>query len=111
MFWQQSGSKVDSVAVTGTLIAWSSLTSVSGDPLYGKLLISDIALTSGTITTAAIHGTPKVTSLAADYFAERFYITTNAGDIYSISSDGTDVYLALSGSVAGTTITNVIKGC
>ena len=109
VFWQESGSKVDSVAVTETRIAWSSFTAVSGDPLFGKVLISDIALTAGTITTVAIPGNPKVTSLAADYFAERFYITTNSGDIYSISSDGTDVYLAVSGSVAGTTISNAIK--
>jgi hypothetical protein len=100
---------VDSVAVTETRIAWSSFTAVSGDPLFGKVLISDIALTAGTITTVAIPGNPKVSSLAADYFAERFYITTNSGDIYSISSDGTDVYLAVSGSVAGTTISNAIK--
>jgi hypothetical protein len=109
VFWQESGSKVDSVGVTETRIAWSSKTAVSGDPLFGKVLISDIALTAGTITTVAIPGNPKVTSLAADYFAERFYITTNAGDIYSISSDGTDVYLAVSGAVAGTTISDAIK--
>lgn len=109
VFWQESGSKVDSVAVTETRIAWSSKTAASGDPLFGKVLISDVALTAGTVTSVAIPGNPSVTSLAADYFAERFYITTNAGDIYSISSDGTDVYLAVSGSVAGTTISNAIK--
>lgn len=109
VFWQDPTSRVDSVAVTGTRIAWSSMNAVSGGILYSKVFITDVGLTAGTIATVTIPGNVSVKSLAADYFAERFYVTTSNGNIYSFSSDGTDLYLAVDGTAVGTTISNAIK--
>ena len=114
VYWHQADSWVDSIAVTSSRVAWSSLNATlptSNDPVHsdlrGKVLISDVGAIAGAITTVtipddpAVAGLPSVTSLAADYFGERFYVTTNEGKIYSFFSDGTDVTLvAAAASVA-----------
>lgn len=104
-YWQQTDSYVDSVAVTASRVAWSSLNSTTSgqySALRGKVLISNVGATAGQVTTVtipddpSIANAPQITSLAADYFAERFYVTTNEGKIYSFFSDGTDVQLVAS---------------
>ena len=108
IYWQQNGSKVNLLAVTQSRIAWSSIYSNVGDQLRGKILISDVGVTAGTITTVTIPGTPDITSLSSDLFGERFYVTTSLGDIYSLKSDGTELTLAYD-AVSGSSIETAIK--
>jgi uncharacterized repeat protein (TIGR02543 family) len=54
-----------------------------------QLKIANVGATAGTVTTVSLPSTNDViTSLTADFFGERFFVTTSSGDIWSISSDG-----------------------
>lgn len=98
-YWQSDGSLVDEVAVTQTRVAWAS--SAEANPnatpprlasnIQSKVLISNVGTKAGTVTTVDIPNSAVISGLAADYFNERFYLTTKAGDIYSVKSDGTDL--------------------
>jgi hypothetical protein len=107
VFWQQAGSKVNMVAVTDSRIAWGAYNFGSDGPLKGKILISDVAQKAGVVTTVTIPGSPDISSISADYFGERFYATTSLGDIYSVKSDGTDLFLEFDGATDPTAKTAV----
>lgn len=94
--------------MTNTRIAWGSFSATSGGELRGKIKISDIGLTARTVTTVAIPGDPAISSLSADYFGERFWITTALGDIYTFKSDGTDLVLAFDHATGDATVKNFI---
>lgn len=114
-YWQSDGSLVDEVAVTQTRVAWAS--SAEANPnatpprlasnIQSKVLISNVGTTAGTITTVDIPNSAVISGLAADYFNERFYLTTKAGDIYSVKSDGTDLVKLIS---ANASVQNVSWG-
>jgi uncharacterized repeat protein (TIGR02543 family) len=89
IFWQDSLSKVDQVAVTQTRIAWASRDVNSN--MRTSVMISNIGDQVGTVTTVDFNTLPSdgiITSLTADTFGERFYITTSVGDIWLIPSAG-----------------------
>ncbi|AXE53855.1 hypothetical protein [Aurantimicrobium sp. MWH-Uga1] len=100
IFWQDTASSVNQVAVTSGYVAWAS--NGGGSNIRGKVLISPIATTAGTITTVSLPLTgstvPVIHALAADYFGERFYAAASDNKIYSFKSDGTDLRIELSHS-------------
>lgn len=96
VFWSDPTSKVNEVAVTATRIAWSAY---DNGALKGKIKISNVGSTAGTITTVTIPLNPTITSLTADAFGEQFYVTTDLGDIWRISSDGQTQTKMLDGAV------------
>lgn len=97
VYWQQDGSLVSEIAVTQTRVAWAanSEANPSTNPprvastILGKLLISNVGKTAGTVTEVAMPNNAVITGLASDFFNEKFYLTTKDGDVYSVKSDGT----------------------
>ena len=97
VFWVDAASKVDQVAVTQTRIAWATQDATSN--MRDQVKISNIGLTAGTITTVTIPSlSGRITSLTADTFGERFFITTSVGDIWLIPSNGTSSTKVFNGS-------------
>jgi hypothetical protein len=90
-FWLDAASSVDQVSVTQTRIGWASRTSGS---IEGKVLISDIDLTAGTIDEVAVPGTGGILALGASIQDETFYAIRN-DKIYVIPSAGGSPVLAL----------------
>ncbi len=87
VFWEDAASKVDQVAVTQKRIAWASQNATSN--MRNQVKISNVGLVAGTITTVNIDlPSGRITSLTADPFGERFFITTSVGDIWLIPSNG-----------------------
>lgn len=98
-YWSDSASQVDTIAVTQRRIAWSSQDATSN--MAGKVKISDIGTTAGAITTVTIPTSGpavRITSLTSDLTGERFFLTTGAGDVWSISSDGLNLTKVFDGS-------------
>lgn len=92
VYWQDASSKVNTIAVTDRKVAWASRNDWSPvSNILGKVMIADAGSTATNIITVTIpnSGSPvTVTSLSADPFGEKFFITTNQGDIWSFTSDG-----------------------
>jgi LPXTG-motif cell wall-anchored protein len=98
-FWHSAGSMVDEVAVTATRIGWSSF--MGSAELTGKVLISDLGTTAGTVTSVDVPGSGTISALAASVQDETFYAVRN-DNIYVIPSDGSGATLALNDSSLST---------
>ena len=99
VYWSDAASQVDTIAVTQRRIAWSSQDPTSN--MAGKVKISDIGTASGVITTVTIPTSGpavRITSLTSDLFGERFFLTTSAGDVWSLTSDGLNLTKVFDGS-------------
>lgn len=85
LFWSATGSDIDQVAATDTMVAWSS--QYTEDSAYqNKVFIAPVAHTAQNVVTVTLSA--PVISLAADQAGEKFYLTSGDG-IYRVNSDGT----------------------
>lgn len=113
-YWSDSASQVDTIAVTQRRIAWSSQDPTSN--MAGKVKISDIGTSAGAITTVTIPTSGpavRINSLTSDLSGERFFLTTGAGDVWSLSSDGltlTKVFDGSTNAAAKTAVSTVFWG-
>ncbi len=85
LFWSATGSGIDQVATTDTMVAWSS--SEPDDAAYGnKLFIAPIAHEAQNVVTVTFDA--NVQALASDQAGEKIYAVSD-GKIWKINSDGT----------------------
>lgn len=114
VFWTDSASKVDEVAVTQRKIAWASQDLTSN--MRMKIKISSIGSTAGSITEVSLPttaSTDNIKSLTADPFGERFFVTTSLGDIWAFNSDGlflTKMFDGTTNSAISSEVTRIFWG-
>ena len=87
-FWTADAASPDQVATTLTSVAWSSLYSEPGTPLYQKIMIAPLARTAANVVEVSTSGV--VRSLAADIAHDRILAVVD-NTIISVKPDGTDL--------------------
>ena len=85
VFWQAAGSAIDQVAVTDTMVAWSS--AYTEDTQYqNRVYLAPIARTAENVVTVTFNA--NIQALASDQAGEIFFVMSD-GIIYKLNSDGT----------------------
>ncbi len=85
VFWQAAGSAIDQVAVTDTMVAWSS--AFTEDTQYqNRVFLAPIGRTAENVVTVTFPY--LVQGLASDQTGEKFFVLSD-GKIFILNSDGT----------------------